>query len=100
MNLLNKDTNVVTDYLTKNFVDLTNRAFAPYGVAELRLYHAEGRLHVRPAMIMAHEHVSTQHEIMVHLRPHRAVGMCNWLVAVLGEVGAPLQWCVVGGTAM
>jgi hypothetical protein len=52
---LNKATDVVAENLAQRFVYLRRLALAPQTVAELRLYHAKGRLDVRALVVVLHE---------------------------------------------
>ncbi len=43
----------MAEYLTKDFINLSDRGFSPYRTSELALNHREGGLYIRPLMIMS-----------------------------------------------
>lgn len=45
----------MTEYLTKQLINLRRLRLAAESFPELRLYHAEGGFHVTPLVVVAHE---------------------------------------------
>lgn len=82
MNLLNQNADVVAKHSCECFVDLPNGGLAPNGIAKLALHHREGGFHVRAAVIVAHIHVPTEHEVVIHPRPHRIIPINGQRVAL------------------
>lgn len=57
----------MSDYFTKNFVDLRHIGLAPNRIAKLRLYHRKSAFHIRPLVIVLEKGILVEREVMKHL---------------------------------
>src|SRR5258708_953894 len=69
MCFMDENDKVMTEYLTKNFVDHSNIGLAPQAVSELSLHHRERGLDVRPFVVMRQKLLAPIWEVMNHLAP-------------------------------
>ena len=73
MNCLNYNANIMTQNFTKDFVDLSDVTLTENRVAKLPFDHAEGGFYVTTFVVMLHELLTPEHEIVVHFGPSRIV---------------------------
>jgi hypothetical protein len=60
---------IVGYQLAKQFILLSREILGFQLVAELRLYHVKGGFYITSLVVMPHELVPAEHEVMVLLRP-------------------------------
>jgi len=63
----------MAEYLTKDFVDLSDRRFRPHKVAKLSFYHRERGLYVRPLVVMLHKDFPVEAVEMPHSVPQAII---------------------------
>jgi len=66
---VNENDKIMTQYLTKRFVDHRSIRFAAKAVAKLPLHHAESGFDIRPLMIVLQKFGASELKVVVHLRP-------------------------------
>src|SRR5437667_10362116 len=69
---MNEHHKIMTEHLTKRFVDHRGIRLAPERIAKLPLEHGKGAFDVRPLVVMLQKLISLEHEIVVHLLPQSA----------------------------
>src|SRR5260370_42338855 len=70
MCFMDENDKVMTEYLTKNFIDHSNIGLAPQAVAELSLHHRERGLDVRPLVVMLQKLFTLELEVMKRFIPN------------------------------
>ncbi len=76
----NEAAEIMAQDLAKNLVHLSDRRLRPDARAELGLNHGEGRLDIRPLVVVRQELVAAIHEQMKGLRPQ--IARTFWVKAV------------------
>lgn len=69
---MNKYDEVMTENLTKRFVDHRNVGLASETVTKVPLHHAESGCDVRPFVVVLHKLVLPELKVVVHLGPRSA----------------------------
>src|SRR5260370_13289961 len=67
---MNENDKIMTQYLTKNFVDHRNVSLAKQAVAELSLHHGERGFNVRPLMVVLQKLFPFELEVVKRLVPN------------------------------
>jgi hypothetical protein len=70
---LNQAADVMTENLTKGFVDLSGRGLTAKRVTELRFDHVEGGFDVAALVVLLHEPTLVELIVVIHLTPEFAL---------------------------
>src|SRR3990172_478514 len=66
---LYKDADIMTQNLAENFINLSNWSLSPNRSPEFHLNHTEGRLNIRPLMVVSQESLLVVVVEVPHLSP-------------------------------
>ena len=76
-------------YLTKHFINLSDRGFSPYGSSELRLYHVYCGFYVASFVIMLKKFFAFKLEVVVHISPYLNASGIRYCVTLEWYIWVP-----------
>ena len=77
MNGLDQHIQIVTEHLAQHLINLPDVTLTAHRVAEFALNHREGRLNVRPPMVVLEKFLPIIHEVVAAIPAHDLCVLCD-----------------------